>query len=340
MKRPSIAFMVLCCVAMPATAQFVESVSKVGTVGATFLEIGVGARAVSMGSAFVAVVDDATSMYWNPAGLSRLPSNEAAFMHANWFVDASFDYAAISLRLGDFGVLGLAFTSLSVDEEPVRTVLQPEGTGELFEGGSTAIGIAYAFAITDAFSIGFGAKFISETIWHTSASGFALDVGTLFKTSLNGMKIGMSISNFGTKMQMSGSDQAVLIDPDPTKAGNNSQIPGKYDTQGWDLPLIFRVGVAMDVINSAEHRLTLALDAAHPNNNTEYVNAGAEYGFNDVVFLRGGYANAFVNDGETDLTLGAGVKYSVGAVAFKFDYAYSRFGRLGDISRIQVGMTF
>ena len=322
-------------------AQFIQGVSKVGTISATFLEIGVGARAVAMGNAYVATADDITAIYWNPAGLARINNSEATFMHTNWFVDTKFDCASVALNMGGAGTLAMQFTSLSVFEEPVRTVLQPEGTGELFDGGSIAIGIGYAYNLTDKFSIGFGAKYINETIWHSSASGFAVDIGTLFTTSLNGMRIGMSISNFGTKMQMTGRDAAILVDPDPTIEGNNNKIPAKYDTDKWDLPLIFRVGVAMELFQNDQHRFTIAVDANHPNDNTEYVNFGGEYAFNDMFFLRSGYANAFVKDGETDLTLGGGLKYNItGTTAAKFDYSFSRFGALGDISRIQLSITF
>ncbi len=294
-----------------------------------------------MGNAFVGTADDISALYWNPAGLARMGNSEATFMHANWFVDTRFDFASVGFKLGTIGALALHITSLAVTQEPVRTVLQPEGTGEFFEGSSIALGIGYGFDITDRVSIGFGAKYLNESIWHSSASGFAFDIGTMFVTSLNGMRIGMSISNFGTKMQMTGKDAALLVDPDPTKAGNNDKIPAKYDTDEWDLPLIFRVGVAMEVLQTEEHRVTIGVDANHPNNNTEYVNAGGEYGYNDVFFVRAGYANAFVKDGEASLTLGGGIKYNIaGTIHAKFDYAYSQFGNLGNVSRIEVSLTF
>ena len=321
--------------------QFVQGVSKVGTTGATFLQIGVGARAVAMGGAFVGTADDITALYWNPAGLARMGASEATFMHANWFVDTKFDFASVGFNLGTTGVLALQITALSVTEEPVRTALQPEGTGEFFDGSSIALGIAYGFNITDRVSVGFGAKYLSESIWHSGAAGFGFDIGTMFVTTLNGMRIGMSISNFGTKMQMTGKDAALLVDPDPTKAGNNDKIPAKYDTDKWDLPLIFRVGVAMDVLQTDQHRITVAVDANHPNDNTEYVNIGGEYGFNDLFFVRVGYANAFVKDGESSLTFGGGLKYNIaGAVNAKVDYSFSRFGILGDVPRIEVSLTF
>ena len=92
-------------------------------------------------------------------------------------------------------------------DDKVRTVDQPEGTGEYFSAGDLAFGISYARKLTDRFSIGFTAKYIQESIWHMSSSAFAIDAGTIFRTDLfGGMVIGASISNFGTSMKLSGID--------------------------------------------------------------------------------------------------------------------------------------
>ncbi len=66
-------------------------------------------------------------------------------------------------------------------DELVRTVDQPEGTGEFFSAGDIAVGLSYARNLTDRFSIGFSAKYIQETIWHESASAIAIDAGTTFQ---------------------------------------------------------------------------------------------------------------------------------------------------------------
>jgi hypothetical protein len=68
----------------------------------------------------------------------------------------------------------------------VRTVEQPEGTGENFSAGDIAIGISYARFLTDRFSVGLTAKYIKQSIWHMSSSAFAIDAGTVFRTDLLG----------------------------------------------------------------------------------------------------------------------------------------------------------
>ncbi len=322
-------------------AQFVENVSKVGTTSACFLEIEVGARPLAMGGAFVATANDATALYWNPAGLARLGRSEVHLGHTEWLADMKYDFAGIALPLGAFGTLGASFCALGMDEMEVRTVFYPEGTGERFGASDVALGISYACFLTDRFSIGFTGKYIQQRIWHMSASSFALDVGTLFVTQLNGMRIGASISNFGGKMRLEGKDTQVNHDIDPVKYGNNDKIIAHLATDKWSLPLIFRAGVAMEVLNRPHSRVTLAVDAIHPNNNTEYLNVGAEYAFNENVFLRAGYKSLFLRDGEEGLTLGAGLAYELlGRVRLKLDYAYLDFGVLDNVQRFSLGLEF
>ncbi|MCI0495009.1 PorV/PorQ family protein, partial [candidate division KSB1 bacterium] len=182
------------------------AVTKVGTTAAQFLKIGVGARAIAMGGAFVAVANDVTGLYWNPAGIARMPRSEAILLHTGWLADINFDYAGIAINMGRFGTIGASITSVSMGDMKVRTELQPEGTGEFFAAGDIAGSLAYARNLTDKFSIGFNAKYVHQRIWHTASSGFAIDVGTLFTTQFKDMKIGMSISNFGTNMKLSGRD--------------------------------------------------------------------------------------------------------------------------------------
>ena len=327
----------------PVTAfsQITGNVSKVGTVAASFLEIEVGSRAVGMGGAYVAVVDDATAVYWNPAGLARIHKSEVVLIHTNWLVGTSFDFVAIAFPVGNFGTIGASLTSLSTDEMEVRTVLLPNGTGERFSTTDLSAGLSYGMDLTEKFSIGVNAKYISQKIWHMGAQGFALDIGTLFKTNLNGMIIGMSISNFGTSMRLQGNDIFVNYDEAPNFGGSNDRIPAFKQTEKYSLPLILRVGLAMDIVNRESNVVTVALNAAHPNDNTEYINMGVEYTIADVVALRMGYKNTFLKDSEEGLTAGVGTKLVLaGGIAFTVDYAYQDFGRLNNAQLFSLTLEF
>lgn len=321
--------------------QTAKNITNVATTSAPFLSIEVGARAIAMGGAFVATSDDATSLYWNPAGIGLLDQNEVSFHHTEWLAETNFDYAGIVIPLGLSGTVGLSFTSLTMSDMEVRTVFNPEGTGELFTANDMAIGVSYAKNLTDRFTIGFTGKYIHQKLWHMTASSFAFDIGTLFTTQLNGMRIGMSISNFGSKMQLVGKDTQVNYDVDEAKQGNNDKILAHLDTDKWSLPLTFRVGVAMEVLQTEFNYLTIAVDAIHPNDNTECLNVGAEYVIKNRFFFRGGYKALFQQDSEEGLTLGAGLAHNLTRyVRIKIDYAYADFGLLEYVQRFSLALEF
>lgn len=323
-------------------AQLFGSTSKVGTTAAQFLKIGAGARAIGMGGAYTALSNDIYSVYWNPAGIAGINnSTELAFNHAEWLADMSYDFAAGALNMGELGVLSASFMSFSVPEDNVTTLENPDGDGRTWDAGSIAIGIGYAKNLTDRFSIGFQAKFIRERVWNSSATGFALDVGTLYRTPFNDLVIGASISNFGTTMRLDGRDIRFNDDPNDNLDTGPNNIPALYQTDGFDLPLTFRIGLAMDVINTRYFRFTTALDATHPNDNTEYVNIGGEICYDEVFFVRAGYKSLFKDNSEEGLTFGGGLKYGL-SDNFKvfINYAYADYGRLENVQFIDIGLSF
>ena len=312
---------------------------KTGTTAAQVLKIGVGGRAVAMGGAYTAVANDISSMYWNPGGLASVNSNEAYFNHTTLYADIGYDYAAFASYLDGFGTIGASVSVVSVDEMPVRTIENPEGTGELFDVGSIVIGLSYAKNLTDNFSIGFNAKYINESIYNMSSTGFAVDIGTLYKIPvLNELRIAASISNFGTKMKLEGRDALVIT---RSGAGGDNLINSNLELEGFDLPLLFRFGLSSDVIKLSTSRLTIAVDAIHPNDHTEYINSGAEYAWNEMVFIRAGWNALFEKDSEKGLTLGVGFNYRLADYAtVKFEYAYADYGRLTEAHFFSAGIKF
>jgi len=340
MKKSKIIAVLLVIAAVPLLGQ---NVSKVGTTAASFLNIDAGARGVGMGGAFVSVADDISSMYWNPAGLARMKQGEATFSNTRWIADIAYNYAGVAVPMGQFGTVGVNAAFLTMDEMLRTTVSDPDGEGgETFSAGSYAFGLTYARNLTDRFSIGFNLKYVSERIWHTSASGMAVDIGTLFDTQFHGMKIGMSISNYGTKMQMDGRDLVLQTDIDAATAGNNPSINAVLQTDKYDMPLLFRVGVSVDVLKGLyDSNLIVAVDALHPNDDVEYVNAGLEYTYHRMVSLRAGYKSLFARDSEEGLSFGGGVTTKVfGRAAVRLDYAWGDFGILQDIQKFSLGLSF
>jgi opacity protein-like surface antigen len=325
-----------------ATSAYAKKVTKAGTTAAGFLNIDVGARAVGMGGAFVSMADDATTMYWNPAGIARFSGPQANFTHMRWIADIKFNYIGFVVPLSKYGSIGLNATFLTTEPMERTTIYSPMGTGEMFDVGSSAFGIGYAANLTDRFSIGFNFKYIHEYIYHSSANGIAFDIGTLFITRLNGLKIGMSIRNYGTKMQMTGQDMIIQVDVDKSVSGNNSNINAYLATEKYDLPLIFRVGVSMDVLKGfGNSNLNLSLDALHPNDDTESLNAGVEYIYHNMIAFRGGYHSLFAIDSETGFTLGTGLNINIlSNFILNMDYAYMDFGRLENTQMITISLQF
>ncbi len=332
--------MLVAAAAALAPAQLFRTTSKVGTTAAQFLKIGVGARATAMGSAQVAVRNDVSALYWNPAAISRIEaSSELTFNHANWLADVSFDFIGATMEIGSLGTFGFSVTSLSVPEEIVRTVDYPEGDGRRWDASALAVGVAYARNLTDRFSIGFHAKYIRESIWAESASAFALDIGTLYVSELPGLTLGASITNFGTQMRLEGRDLLFNTDPNDDVGSGPNNVQAQYRTGEFDLPLLFRIGIAYDAWRSDDMRVTAAVDAAHPNDNTEYVNSGLELSWQEVFFGRIGYRSAFQRDAEGGLTWGVGFHYGiVNGVQVKLDYGTADFGRLQDVQYLSLGV--
>jgi len=320
-------------------AQTGSNMTKTGTTASQFLKIGIGARSIGMGGAFTAYANDVTAQYWNPAGLARVTGGEATFGHISWIADIGVEYAAVSYELQGFGTVGATVTSLGMDGIPVTTTEKPEGTGERYDAGDLSIGLSFARNLTDAFSIGFAVKYIHEYLWHMSSSGVAFDIGTMFTAPfLNGLRLGASISNFGPKMKLDGRDSYIIY---RTGSAGNNVVNAEYQVAEFDLPLMFRVGLSSDLYKSDDWKVTLCLDAVHPNDNTEYLNSGVEFGWSDIVFLRAGYKSILEKNSEQGFTAGAGFNYRMtSGLAVMLDYAYLDFGRLDAVHMISVSARF
>ena len=309
-----------------------------GTTTLSFIEIPAGSRAISMGEAFVAVADDHSSLYWNPAGMTQVKGNEAGFQHTDWFVDTQLSYASAIIKLNK-SYLGAHLYLFDGGLMDVTTLYYPEGTGEQFSVQDISLGLSYASALTESFSIGGTLKLLQSRVWRMRASSLALDLGFQYQTPFERVKLGFSISNFGGEMRLNGDNTFVRIDQDPQTSGDNDGIPADLHLKSWDLPLIFRIGLNYTAIEQLDHKLTISTDAVYPNNNSNYVNIGVEYGYRSLVYLRGGYAHLFLpsNYGQGHLRAGIGVELSD---KIQFDFAYSERGDLGSVHTLGVSVKF
>jgi len=326
---------------------------RVGTTTANFLEIGVGSAGNAMGEAYVSMTNDLSSIYWNPAGLAFVRQNEAQFMYQPWLVDISTQFAGAAMMIPRIGTVAASVFYMNYGEMDVTTLEYQDGTGEVFTATDFNVSLAYSRKLADWFAFGATGKFVSSQIWHLSSSAVAMDLGVIINTHFlsptgergEGMRIGMSISNYGTRMRFDGIDLLSPIDILPDENGNYSDVPGQYRLQGWELPLIFRLGTSYDVIDTPHNRLSLAVDALHPNNNSESVNIGAQYELTvptaGKFYLRGGYKSLFMVDSNYGLTFGAGMELKfLGNVGLKIDYAYKSMALFNAPQSFTVGVLF
>lgn len=322
---------------LPARGQ-----NKVATTAAPFLNIATDARAAAMGSAQVALEGGPNVVHWNPATLAQISGEGAVdFVRSDWFIDSEFYYMSAGFKT-PIAHLGINIMVLDYGEMEVTTISNPEGTGETFTPQDISIGVSAARNVTDRFSAGATVKYVRQKIWNEEATGTGLDLGVYYNTGYRNLRIGMSMTNFGSDMQLSGKDLRRAIDIDPNIEGNNPRLGASLETNEWPMPLSFRVGVAFDAVASETQRVTVAIDAVHPNDNSESANFGAEYAFREFFFLRGGYRQAFsdeIDDG--GLTGGFGLQYQVTRdVMAHFDYVFQDFGELGTPQMWTLGATF
>ena len=324
-----------------------------GTTGASFLEIDVGSAATAMGGAYVSVANDVSSAYWNPAGLAYVNKKQTFFMYQPWVADINNIYTGVAVNYQEYGTIAFTMNYMGYGNEPVTTVSQPEGTGEFYSANEFATSISYGKRLVDWFAFGATAKYVSSNIWHMNASAFAIDFGVLVTTNFfsptdkrkQGMKIGMSISNYGTRLRYDGIDLMVPIDPEPDEYGNYDDVEGLYKTSEWELPLIFRMGASIQPIYTEKFRMLIALDALHPNNNNESINIGSQLSYlvpgKASLFLRAGYKGIFLKDSQYGLTYGGGLRFYVSDYnSFDIDYTFKTLGILGDIHLYTIKFSF
>ena len=327
----------------PTTANpFTTEVDAIGTGAMTFLEIGVGARAMGMGGAFVAVANDASATYWNPAGIVWADQVQIEVNHNSWFLDSKVQFISGVIPLPNFNsAIALSATTIGFGSQPVRTVTRPTGTGEEYDARDMAVGLTWATALTDRFSFGLSAKFLSSRIWHETANAFALDFGIFYNTALDGLRLGFSMSNFGSGVQYNGRDLDSTIDPDK-EVENFDRVPAQYKTDPYPLPILFRAGLSYELSLGVLGSAIFAADLLHPSHAPEAVNVGMEYGFSNMFFLRAGYQNLFDDSSVNGLTLGAGIDYYNHDNGFgvRFDYSWSEWGVLSNAQRFSVGLVF
>lgn len=321
--------------ASPAHAQ-----TKVGTTFGAFTLIEPDARLAAMGNAGSAAGEGLAGVFHNAGAVAGLEQQAFEFVHVDWFAGIRYDWVAYARPVGGLGAAYATLTSLDSGDMPVRTVSQPLGTGELFNVTNLAVGLGLAHRFSLRFSAAVQVNYLQETVFHTSASTVTLSAGTLYRLSADGLRIGASLANFGTRAAFGGGDLAITYDNVPGQNGDNATLPGARDTDAFSVPLTFRVGLAQPFTLGSDMRVLLAADALHPSDNTESMSLGGEATFRELLSVRLGWQSLFLDDSEVGLTAGAGVRGRLDELRYHVDYAWADHGRLEDTHRFSFGILF
>jgi hypothetical protein len=298
---------------IPATCLGAAIFEKVGTVGGQFLKLAVGARAAGMGGAYVSVADDATAVFWNPAGIARISGNLVSINHMMMPAEIAFDQFTYVFSVGFIpGTLAVSARALTMDDMPRTTTFHPYGDGTYFDAGDMAFGLSYARSLTDKFSVGGTLNLVRSGLDEYTSQSNTIDFGTIYDTGFKSLRIGMSIANAGSEM--------------------------KFIDRGVKMPVIFRLGMSMNVYQNGPHSVLSAAEFSHPPDNAERANWGAEYSFQDFFFARTGYNFNYDSDG---VAFGAGFKFPVsGTAVARLDYAYTDWRTLGGLHRVSLELAF
>ncbi|HBZ37068.1 MAG TPA: hypothetical protein DEO59_00875 [Balneola sp.] len=313
--------------------------SKVGTTAGDFLRFPVGARASAM-SAFTATLNDPSAMVLNPAGLAELQDEEVLIEFTDYYLDFTHSYVGIGIPTKS-GVAGIHVLAMNYGEFEETTEQAQGKTGRTFGAYSVTVGGSYSQYLTEKLSVGGTIKFVHEQIEDVSASGLAFDIGTVFITPFDDIRFGVSVTNIGSKMQLTGNGLITDGDLDNSSSGNN-ETDCYLATQEYDLPLMLRVGFAWDAYSSEDIRATLTLDGNNPSNNVQSFSVGGEISLlNDTVFLRGGVPYIGQNNSRETFNAGVGFKYQVdSSLKLGFNYAYHGYEYLGDVNKLSLQVYF
>lgn len=306
---------------------------KVGAAGVQFLKIGVGARGNALGGAYSALVNDLSAIHWNPAGIADVKSMAAEFSYTQWLFDFSHNFAAVSMPVGDNFVAAAHIVSLSSSDIPITTIENPIASGISYQASDVAFGLSFSGYLTDQFSFGITGKYVSNSFANMTAGGIAFDVGTMYQTGIQGIKLGFSIHNLGSEQKYSG------IGLRSTKKYDESiwaaPIDVEYLSYQHSLPIIFRAGISGEVYKDAEHKVDAALDFTTLSDTPEQFAIGAEYTWKDLFIVRAGYR--FGQD-QFGISGGVGVKYLTDAFMGKLDYSISPTFDIGYVNRLTVSI--
>jgi len=349
MKYKSITVLLIIVMLIAVTSGYTQTMRKTGLSGASILKVGVGAKAVAIGSAVTTETGDVNQLFWNPAGISlERGKTEVTFSYNNWLVDLNHNAFAVAHCFGNLGTFALGgmmsgIGDIEADRDYVAGLEIDYSGGASFDYNTMFFALGYAKQFTDKLSLGATAKYYREEIDVESADAFAFDFGGIYKLGYRDLTIGARIQNLGSDM--------------------------KYYFTDFSLPLVFSFGVSMSMIQSDFFNLKGFADATKPLDTEQLLLGGLEATLYKTIHVRTGYKFNYsgVKDEFQDrssyqrienvtrahwwnaeeyyrtdegLSVGAGIEIPYGDYQLVVDYAWTSFRLLDDVNRFSFTLKF
>jgi len=279
--------------------------SAAGETALDFMRINVGARPAGMGEAFVAVADETSAMYWNPAGLGFMKSTELQGMYSSWIGDVSYGYLGFATPTKD-GTFGAGVQYVTTPDTPRLSNGQKIGE---FSYHDLALTLPYASKMSEDFALGVNLKIIESVISDNRLNALTWDFGALYKTPVDGLSVGLAGQNlFG-------------------KAGEDR------------LPITIRVGSAYaPPLFSFASDFLISAELGKAEKNPGYYAIGVENWWSNIIGVRCGYK--CYTDEKQNLSMDPMTRLRAGITIriqeLSVDYAIAPFDSLGDAHRISL----
>ncbi|MCL5028199.1 MAG: PorV/PorQ family protein [Bacteroidetes bacterium] len=322
MKKNILTAVTICLITLTCTSLNFGQQQKLAQTGMKFLSLPLDARASGFGNAITADEAGVASIFYNPAGIARLDNFASVTLgRVSYIADINYNYAGIALApfQGDYGVIGISF--MNVDYGSLQgTVRANNDQGFVdvgnFSPSAFAFGIGYSKALSEKFAVGGDVRYVHQDLGtsaiNTNANGgyitednktnvLAFDFGIIYKTGFKSLDFGMDVRNFSREV--------------------------RYKTESFQLPLVFKIGLAMNVFDLLDnvdrdmHSLLICVDASHPRDYSEQISFGGEYTFMKLISLRVGYVEPTDVEG---INAGIGIKHSFSGYNFSFDYSFTQ----------------
>ncbi len=311
---------------------------KLAQSGMDFLNVSTDPRAEGMGEAVTSLDGNSSSMFFNTAGMARIDNAVSISLgQVDWIADIKHFYGSIAISpwRGEYGVLGFTFRSVNYgDLQGTIIANNVEGYQDVgnFSPSAYSVGVGYAKALSNKFSVGGNVNYVTQDLGpsvvsldangnpvtgESKLSVVSFDFGVMYKTGFKSLAFGMDLRNFSRQL--------------------------KYVQETFDLPLIFNLGISMDVldfwnVDNKAQSLVIAAGATHPRDYPEQVNVGAEYTFMQILSLRAGY---MFNNDVYGVSAGVGLHENIEGVDIGIDYSYTPFtGGFADVNRLSFNVAY